>query len=159
METNSYTIRHILEPFVNICYMLSREVVGSVQWEMQTKRPSAVVGVCIAEMCTYISGEVRARLLSRECSDAVPGLTLRHKPGFIESMLLSSQYNPLKVGSDDGPYFYTVYSNTQSYVLRVSVCLTVCMCVSVCAREISSQLKQLEVERPRFIRFALEISL
>lgn len=133
METNSYTVRRILEPFVNICYMLSREEVGSVQWEMQTKRPSAVVAVCIAEMCTYISGEVRARLLSRECSNAVPGLTLRHKPGFTESVLLSSQYNPLKVGSDDGPYFCTVYSNTVICPKGLSLSHCVYVCVCVCA--------------------------
>lgn len=66
-------------------------------------------------------------------------------------MLLQSQYNPAKAGSDKGPVVCI-----QTAVIGPEGLLSVCVCLYVC--EFSVQERDLDAERPRFIRFALGIS-
>lgn len=65
---------------------------------------------------------------------------LQRKADFSESMLLSSQYNLVKVGRDGGPDIYTAYL-TRRHLSQgcrvVSLCVYVCVCISknLCSAE------------------------
>lgn len=78
---------------------------------------------------------------------------LQRKADFSESMLLSSQYNLVKVGRDGGPDIYTAYL-TRRHLSQgcrvVSLCVYVCACVFL---RTCVQQKELDVERLRFISF------